>query len=250
MGIYPAAIAGASIGALVVSLSAVGYNSDFILDLIKNDKLDRINRLMTLQSAFGNTGMSNHKNVQDILMRLFPVNNFSSMKMPYFAAVTNIADAESVIVSKGNNMIEYIIASTSIPGVFEAVNINDVLYVDGGVLNNLPAQPLKEICDVIIGIDVLPLHPKNKADNSFYYMLEAMRIMQHQNSQPGRDICDYVIEPRAIDEYHEFSFDKYREIYQYGYQAAQEYMRKNPEMVKRLTKNKKTTSGKSTAVKK
>lgn len=239
VGIYPDAIAGASMGALIGSLYAAGYNSDYVLDLVKRDKLYRVNKLITLQNAFTNTGMSGHRVLYEVLPEAFGTDSFEGLKMPFYLSVTDIKNARSVIKSEGGNLVDYVIASTSIPGVFETVLINNIEYVDGGVLNNLPAEPLKDVVDVIIGVDVLPLHPKDLPANSFGYMIEALRIMQHQNSQGGRDVCEYIIEPRAIDEYNEFSFDKYREIYQYGYQAAKEYIAKNPEMVKRLSKKKK-----------
>ena len=56
--------------------------------------------------------------------------------------------------------------------------------------------------------------------------------MQHQNSKEGRDICRFIIEPKAIEEYHEFSFDAYEAIYQYGYEAANKFIAEHPEILK------------------
>ncbi len=47
-------------------------------------------------------------------------------------------------------LIETVIASASVPVIFEPVRINDSVYFDGGLLNNLPVEPLKKTCDAII----------------------------------------------------------------------------------------------------
>ena len=44
-------------------------------------------------------------------------------------------------------------------------------------------------------------------------------------------MCHYLIEPQAIEEFHEFSFDSYQAIYQYGYSAATKYIVEHPEML-------------------
>ena len=78
--------------------------------------------------------------------------------MPFYLSVTDIKNARSVIKSEGGNLVDYVIASTSIPGVFETVLINNIEYVDGGVLNNLTAEPLKDVVEVFIGVELLPRH--------------------------------------------------------------------------------------------
>jgi len=123
-------------------------------------------------------------------------------------------------------------ASSSIPGVFEAVKDNDVYYVDGGLLNNLPSQSLVPFCSTIIGVDVLPNKVATQLKKPIDTLVCAVRAMQHQNSQEGRKLCRFVIEPNAVEEFHEFSFDAYQTIYQHGYSAATKFIAENPEMLK------------------
>jgi NTE family protein len=104
--------------------------------------------------------------------------------------------------------------------------------VDGGLLNNLPAQGIEKFCKTIIGVNVIPhrvpLDLKKPTDNLAY----SVRAVQHQNSKVGRDLCNFLIEPTAIDEFNEFSFDSYLGIYQHGYKAVTDYILENPEILK------------------
>jgi NTE family protein len=57
---------------------------------------------------------------------------------------------ESVFYSSGE-LIKPVLASCSIPGLFEPVSFEGRVLVDGGVLNNMPIEPLQSLCDFIIG---------------------------------------------------------------------------------------------------
>ena len=142
------------------------------------------------------------------------------------------------IINKGNDLAEWVSASSSIPGIFNAMKINNMVYVDGGLLNNLPAQPLRDVCDVIIGSNVICLEEAKKQLKPRDTLLRSVRVLQHQNSAPGKELCDFLIEPAAISKYNEFSFDAYQSIYQYGYRTTSQFISKNPDILK-LKKNSK-----------
>jgi len=116
-------------------------------------------------------------------------------------------------------------ASASIPGVFEAYERNGVFYLDGGVLNNLPAQPLKPLCRAIIGVDVLPFNAPTSMKRPVDAITSTIRGVQHVLSQEGRSLCDILIEPPVVGKYHEFRFDAYEQIYKIGYKEAQSYFK-------------------------
>lgn len=237
-GIKADYIAGTSMGAIIGVLYADNYSATKMLEIIHSEKLYKIQKLLTLQSAVSHMGMSRHDALKKTLHKLLPHNSFDSLLTPFIACVTNLDLNRPEYKESGGNLAEYVAASASIPGVFEAAEIDTTIYVDGGVLDNLPAQALaRHRCDYIIGVDVLPFIPNAPKYNAIDIMLWSLRIMQGQNSEKGKQLCDFLIESNAINEYHEFSFDKYREIYQYGYKAAIEYINAHPEM-KKLAKKK------------
>lgn len=230
--VFPTQIAGSSMGAIVGTLYAAGYTPKEMLQLIKDDKLYKITKLMTFHPTFLKSGISTHEMLQSLIRELIPHNSFEQLKRKMHICVVNLNTAEWEIVNSGNELDKWVAASASIPGIFEAVKKESVFYVDGGLLNNLPSQPLKENCSTLIGVDVIPHKVPEKLSKPIETLVFAVRAMQHQNARQGRDLCDFLIEPQAILEFHEFSFDSYQAIYQAGYSAVTKYVLENPEMLK------------------
>lgn len=231
-GIHPNVIAGSSMGAIVGVLYAEGLTPMEMLQIIKDEKLYKKTTLLkVIPSLDSKLGIYSHVATRNLLSRLLPHNSFDSLPKDFYACVTNLDDATWEIASKGNQLKEYVIASAAIPGVFEAEIINGKTYIDGGTLNNLPAQAIRSKCDVLIGVDVLPV-TYQKANKTADVLFQALRATQHQNSLEGRKMCDYLIESYAINRFNEFDFEEYLEIYKYGYSAMKTYISKHPEMLK------------------
>ena len=96
----------------------------------------------------------------------------------------------------------------------------------------MPAQGLEAECQNIIGVDVIPHKAPSELNKPTDTLVFSIRAMQHQNSKAGRNLCRFIIEPKAIEEYHEFSFDAYEAIYQHGYDAAKKFIANNPDILK------------------
>lgn len=231
-GIYPTQIAGSSMGAIVGAIYAAGFSPAEMLQLIKDDKLYKITKLMTFRPTFLKSGLSTHTILRSLICELIPHNSFEVLKKKMHVCVTNLCTAEWEIIDSGDKLDEWVAASASIPGLFESMKFNDAFYVDGGLLNNLPTQGIEKYCKTIIGVDVIPhrvpVDLKKPTDSVAY----SVRAVQHQNSKVGRELCQFLIEPNAIDKFNEFSFDSYQDIYQYGYKATMDYIQDNPEILK------------------
>lgn len=240
-GIFVDQLVGSSMGAIVATLYAGGYSPSDMLQMIKDDKLYKVTKLMTFHPGFLKSGLSNHNTLRSLVRELVPDNSFDQLKKKLHLCVVNLNKAEWEIKSEGEDLDLWVAASASIPGVFEAVKHDDVYYVDGGLLNNMPAQGLEDYCQTIIGVDVFPVIPPTDLKKPIDTLATSVRVMQHQNSLEGRDICRFLIEPRAVEKYHEFSFDAFQDIYQYGYSATTKYIVENPEMM-RLKRKVKNTS--------
>jgi NTE family protein len=231
-GIYPAYIAGSSMGAIIGTLYAAGYSPTDMLQMIKEDKLYKITKLMTFRPSFLKSGLSTHELLRTLIQELIPHNSFDRLKKKLFVCVVNLTNAEWEIIHSGNELDKWVSASASIPGVFETIKQGETYYVDGGLLNNMPAQGIEEFCQTIIGVDVVPHKVPLQLNKPIDTLAFSLRAITHQNSKEGRDLCRYLIEPNAIEEYHEFSFDAYEAIYMHGYDAANKYIQENPEILK------------------
>jgi len=231
-GIYPTHIVGSSIGAIVGTMYAAGYSPKEMLQLVKDDKLYKITKLMTFRPTFLKSGLSTHDMLRSLVHELIPHNSFEQLKKKLYICVVNLNKAEWEIVDSGNELDKWVAASASIPGIFETIKVGETYYIDGGLLNNMPAQGIEDFCQVIIGVDVIPHKVPTELKKPIDTLAFALRAVQHQNSKEGRDLCRFIIEPQAIEEFHEFSFDAYQAIYQHGYKAATKYIAENPEMMK------------------
>jgi len=229
-GIFPDVISGSSMGAIVGVLYAAGHSPESIIQVVRNEKIFKISNI--INPSFSKTGISDQKVLRKLLIDLVPHNNFKDLQKEYFVCISNLNTAEWEVIGDGNLLHEYVVASASIPGVFEANNIGDGTYVDGGLFNNLPSQILKDKCDIIIGVDVLPYYEKKTITKRTEILAHSIRAVEHLNSNEGRKLCDFLIESPAIQKYNEFSFDKYEEIIQIGYNSAIQYMKENPDLLK------------------
>jgi NTE family protein len=145
LGIKPYAIAGTSAGALAGALYAAGKNPDEILKLMKNNNYFGWSNLLWRKAGFFSM-----KVMEKTLKDAIGEDDFKTLKIKLFVAATDLVKGESIILSKGK-LIEAVIASASIPVVFEPVIMGNKMLVDGGVLNNFALEPLEKICDIIIG---------------------------------------------------------------------------------------------------
>lgn len=234
LGIEPEVVAGSSMGAIVGTMYAADMTPSEMLQLIKDDKLYLVSKLMRFKPSFWKSGFSTHGTVRSLIKEAIPHNSFEKLPKKMMICVVNLNTMQWEIKEKGKNLCSWVSASASIPGVFEAYERNGVFYLDGGVLNNLPAQPLKPLCRAIIGVDVLPFNPPSTMKRPVDAITSTIRGVQHVLSQEGRSLCDVLIEPPVVDKFHEFRFDAYERIYKMGYKETMAYFKAHPEAVEGL----------------
>ena len=80
--------------------------------------------------------------------------SFDDLPTPYRAVATDLRKGEVIVLGRPP-LARAMRATMSIPGVFAPVNWDDWLLVDGGVLNNVPANVARELgVDVVIAVNV------------------------------------------------------------------------------------------------
>lgn len=95
------------------------------------------------------------KIIRSFISRIIPENKiFSDLKIPFFCVATDILTGEEVIFKEGN-LLDAVLASSSIPGIFEPMKIGKRLFVDGGITSLVPSPAAKRSgSDFIIGVNV------------------------------------------------------------------------------------------------
>ncbi len=176
-------IAGTSIGSIVGGLYAIGFRADELdslftsqewLTLLSDRQERHRNKIYQEQDSvgyvFGFPVIRKGKNHSDetfgmvkgdmILQLLrektgsYDALPFDSLPIPYRCVAVDINKWKEVVL-QGGSLSKAMRASMAIPGVFKALKSNNRLLVDGGVMNNLPVDVVRQMgADYVIAIDL------------------------------------------------------------------------------------------------
>lgn len=96
--------------------------------------------------------MQSHRNNRKALKIIFGDSRFADTKIPFSAVATDIIKGQTVVIRKGR-LIDGILASVSIPGIFPPVERGKRLLVDGYVKANIPVNEIiREGADFVISV--------------------------------------------------------------------------------------------------
>lgn len=145
-------IGGTSMGSMISAFHAMGWDEETI---IKNTKEHFIASNPLTKSIFHFTFFFfGSKKIQKILKNICGNLHIEDLWKRYFCISTNITSAKTMVHLRGR-LWKRLIASSSLPGILDPVIHKSELLVDGGVLNNLPGDVMRNLCDgVVIGVDV------------------------------------------------------------------------------------------------
>lgn len=144
-------VGGTSMGAVVAACVASGFSDDEI------DR--RIRKAFVDSNPLGDynlpvVGLVRGLRVDRRLMENFGDSKIESLKIPFFSVSTNLT-AGTVRIHKDGLVRQALRASIALPGILPPVVEGDDVLVDGGVLNNFPADVMKDLHrGKIIGVDV------------------------------------------------------------------------------------------------
>ncbi len=213
-GIHIHRLAGTSAGSIVAALYAYGYAPDRVFEIIKS-----LSIFKSVRPAWTWTGLLKMDGLQELLHKYIPENSFEALKLPLTVAATEIRKGQIHYFSEGE-LIPAIIASCSIPAIFEPRQFQGGLYVDGGIFDNLPARPIRDLCDVVIGSHCNHISTDFDAKSLKVVIERSMLMTINANTQISRKLCDVFIEPPHLDRFGSFDIGKAQEIYDTGYQFA------------------------------
>ncbi len=182
------AIYGVSAGAIIWSYRAAGYTAQEIFDRLIATK---VFSLKTFNFKLGKSLLS-HDFLKDRFVEDLP-QTFTWLKKKLFIGAVDARKAKFHLFEEGN-LITPLLASMSIPGVFPPVEYKDFCLVDGGMLNNFPADLAKEHYPhhKIIWIYLNQFLEDQKIDNIFEGLSLTYEILLRWPSLPKLDIPDYL----------------------------------------------------------
>ena len=210
--IRPSVMSGTSMGAMVAVSYALGMSPKEIMQFIKDDVRPTALSNMEMKRM----GIFNLNKVEKFLREKVENDDFSALKIPVYITVTNLNTGKFEIRYEGK-LIEYVMASASIPLLFRPVVIDGTYYVDGGVTKNLSTQVLKGKCDKIIGINVNHISSQSDFRRMKDVAIRTYHLDVNNTIAEERGYCDYFIDPPKTRNFSTLDFDKADEIFDLGY---------------------------------
>ncbi|MBN2070490.1 MAG: patatin-like phospholipase family protein [Candidatus Krumholzibacteriota bacterium] len=142
--------------------------------------------------------------------------DFDDLKIPLRTVATDLLTGEEIICSSGS-LIHAIRSSMSIPGVFAPVHMDGRYLVDGGLVNILPVDVVKDMgADIIIAVDLGA--PIEKADHSSFHSLlevsdQTTGIMIRKTSEKVKKLADVCVN-MVLEGYSSYDFELAPEVIQ------------------------------------
>ena len=126
----------------------------------------------------------------------------------------------SEIKSEGK-LFQWVLSSVSIPIIFEPQVIDGSTYVDGGLLNNLPVDCIRDQCRILIGVHVNHNGQEENISGIKAVAERSMRLAMGQNVRESLAKCDFVIDPPETRKFNTFDFSKADEIFRIGFDETE-----------------------------
>lgn len=242
-------IGGTSMGAIVGGLTSIGYTPDQIEnEILKVDWADvmeqkpkrkhlksyeksaRERYFLTLEITKGFKleipgGINNGQKITGLLSNLtYPYHgnlDFNKdLEIPFFCIATELNTGKERVLNSGE-LYKSMRASMSIPSLFSPYKLDGKYMIDGGTVNNFPADHIQELgADIIIGVDVQTTFADTISDPTLLKVLEKTGMYVNAMTTAKREkLCDLIIHP-DMQGYSVTTFDKATEIIKSGERAA------------------------------
>ena len=251
-------VAGTSMGSLVGALYATGMNADELSRTISSldwndlfdDRTDRADRPFRRKrdddlALFGpKLGVGRDSSLlpkgaiggqkisflfESLVHDRVQVEDFDDLPVPFRSVAANIATGRAVVLDHGNLALA-MRASMSVPGLFDPVELDGNLLVDGGIANNVPVDVVREMgADRLIVVNVgSPLTPRDKLDNVLSIVAQMSALLIRNNVEVQLATLterDLLIQP-DINNVTSADFGKASEAIDVGYHAADQLSEK------------------------
>lgn len=204
---YIKVISGTSIGALnamlfmqgdldVAKKAWISLHQDEILPISKRDIIlqgkirifntaARINKILDLKPDLLYEGEFSREGLLKVIDEYLDIGKALESAIPCYCACTDLElrDKQYFKIEDHNHEVikQILLASSAIPGLYDAVDIDGRLYLDGGLQDNVPIEPVyNEDCDIII---VVRLCPDDIIEHSKYPNTKIIDIALEENKE-------------------------------------------------------------------
>jgi NTE family protein len=212
-------IAGTSVGALVGGAYACGVPVVELTRFARRARWTKITR-----PAIPRMSLFTNDRLVEQVRRLIGEKNFHDTKIPFAAVAASLETGNQVVLRRGP-LVDAIVASCAIPGIFEPVEWEGELLCDGGIVNQVPDDIVWEMgAGRVIAVDLIANVTGNeRPSNIFGVIYKSLNILMKRTMfyHPETE----VIFP-ATTGFSTADLSNYRALIRIGYRAAEKALGK------------------------
>lgn len=204
-----AAVSGSSIGAVIGAAFCGGKQPEDILEIFKSKAFKKM-----MKFSFKGSGFISMDSNAAIISELFTTSTLESLKIPLSVTLTNYKEQKIQRFDSGE-IFPIVTASSALVPLFKPVTYNHVEYIDGGVFDNLPIEPLKKYQLPILGIN---LHPNESGTprSKLGWFKCLVNLGWQGNILENINQCDYYLAPQELHKLPLFSLKSLDDGYDMG----------------------------------
>lgn len=243
-------LSGSSMGGMIAAAYAAGLSASEIEAVaLRMANARRLIRLFDL--APFQRGLLAGKQVRQFVTDIFgPQSTFTGLHIPLALTATDLNRGKLVVLQSGS-LVEAVLATCTIPGLWPPVRMGEALLVDGGLYNNIPVDILRQMgAEFVIALDVAPHFPRDETYpgsqtphplpgpvpdflEDFYQAIMILSdLLTHKQLEDSPP--DYLLRPKLADDISLFAFHRASEIIAAGKDAARQVL---PEVLQAAGKN-------------
>jgi NTE family protein len=161
-------LSGTSMGGVVAAAYASGLTPDYMEQEALRMASPR--RLLSLADpTLPKRGVFEGQKIRDYLRERLGECRFEDLRCPLTLVAVNLNDSQAVTLNEGR-VLDAVRATIALPGIFKPVERDEQLLVDGGLLDNLPADVVRQMgADIVIAVDVIA------GDSTFSTVIQTLR---------------------------------------------------------------------------
>lgn len=184
-------VAGTSVGSLIGVLHCCGYRWQEMLRVA-----GEIDWADVISFSLPRRGLVRTEKLERLVHRLVRGKRIEELPVPFRAVAVDISRGETVVFREGP-AAKAVRASCSIPAVFEPTEWQGRVLVDGGLMNDVPADVARSMgAELTVGVDLNAGRPGGREpENILEVVLFSLSILMRSRSQPGLSSSDILVQP-------------------------------------------------------
>lgn len=205
-------LAGCSVGALIGALYASGVSPQRMRVLVEGLNWGTMSTLSLYTMKLGELNLLTLKGLPLGLLDLDRMIEwlhklwdgplyFNDLRLPFAAIATDVVSGEMVVMNDGE-VAPAVRASCSVPGIFTPYRRNGRLLVDGGVIDNLPIQAVREMgAEYVIAVDLLPAPGmrRREPESIVEISLTSLYVLIRASQMAAHGVVDCIVAPDIVD---------------------------------------------------